>query len=197
MSKKNTNPLVVIAVALIAGVVSFALTFSASASGMRTGNMTMTFAIIGVSVAVLAITLWWALKNNRKVPVASDAERHAVLNTPPDPSHGRILVYREGFVGKMAGVDIIVDGAVAAQLKSPRFVAIDVPPGRHGVAAAVQGKETDPVAVTLAGGDVAAVKVAMILGGVKASADPDVVGARAKLASVPMVKADGAATIFQ
>ena len=109
----------------------------------------------------------------------------------PAAGAAQLLVYRQGFVGKLAGVDILVDGEVATQLKSPRFAALMLTPGRHELMAEVQGKRTKPLPIDLASGETAAVRVNMAIGRADLIREPDLVAVRRTLAGVSMVAPPG------
>jgi hypothetical protein len=179
-------------VAVVAVVVAGVMGFISGAAGARGTGTLVTNAAIGGSFAICALAIYIGLRNNRNVARASDGERQAAL-AGPKAGMAQLLVYRDGFVGKLAGVDVVLDNAVVAQLKSPRFAALDVAPGAQRFTASAQGKTTDPIMLSLAEGEVAVIHVSMVLGGVRAEREDDVAAVRAKLAAVPMVRPDGAA----
>lgn len=188
----NKRATLIVITAVVAFVVAFTLSSITSAAGFRSGNMTWTYAILGMSLAAVGGAIWLGLRNNRKVATASDGEKQAILSTPPAPGMARLIVYRDGFVGKMAGVDILLGDAVVAQLKAPRFTALDLPPGAHILGAMVQNKTHGPLPVALAPGEVAIVHIVMSIGGLTLTQEHDLAAARAKLAGMPMVRPDGA-----
>lgn len=196
--KKATNPVLIIALAIVAAIVGYVVAGNVTRYSFRSGNFSLLLLFFLAMIALMVGVLWWALKNNRSVSNATPAERQAILETPPAPGYGRILVYRDNFVGMAAGVDILLDGQSVAQLKSPRFVALDLPAGTYGIAAHVQGKQTDPLPVPLAAGQVAVVKAAMILGGVLIDMEENPDAARTRMAGIRMVRPDshGAASVF-
>ncbi len=79
------------------------------------------------------------LSNNRKVTNVSDSDRLAALATAPPSGCGLVYVYREGFLGRAVGFDVVLDGIVVAQLKSPRFTRLVVPAGSHTLAGGPKG----------------------------------------------------------
>lgn len=141
---------------------------------------------IGLIFGVVAGTVYLMLANNRHMPLADNAARAAAL-AGPGAGEAQLLVYRQGFVGKMAGIDIWIDGAVATQLKSPRFAALTLTPGRHELFAEVQGKRTKPLPVELAPGEAMAVRVNMAIGRADLIVERDLAVVRRTLASVPMI----------
>lgn len=159
----------------------------------------------------LGITLWLApmflgaltafvlanLAGNRKVAAASGAERQAALSSPPPAGKALLVVWREGFVGMAAGLNVTVDGVARAQLKSPRFVVIPLEPGVHEVNAAFGGlagaqNNASAVRLTVAAGETAVIKATLSMGALKNTVNlnlvEDVEAARRKLAGVTMVK---------
>ncbi|HWU96378.1 MAG TPA: hypothetical protein VN029_12330, partial [Sphingomonas sp.] len=99
----------------------------------------------------------------------------------------QLIVVREGFYGKAAGVDVSVDGAVRTQLKSPRFAAIDLAPGRHEVVASLQKRISQPVAVELTPGETQVLRLKVGMGKPTLSPETDIAAIRTSLARVPMV----------
>jgi len=159
----------------------------------------------------LGMGLWWSpvffgaltayllanLAGNRKVAKASREERDAALALKPPPGKALLVVYRDGFVGKAAGLNITVDGKVVAQLKSPRFVVIPLDPGVHSVDAAFGGlagaqNNASAVRLTVAEGEAAVIHGALNMGMLKNTVVltlvEDLDAARRKLGGMPMVK---------
>ena len=107
----------------------------------------------------------------------------SVLDYVPD----QLIVYREGFVGKAAGLDLSLDDRFVAQLKSPRFTAVSVAPGGHQLSMAfggLAGKQNKPTleGFIAAPGEVIAFRATMQMGMTKnrivvdrISADQDLV----------------------
>lgn len=173
-------------VAIVAGVAfltSFALAFiTAGAPNPPTTSPTF----IGLIFGVVAGSVYLALSTNRKMRIADDATRARALQGA-SAEGAQLIVLREGFYGKAAGVDVSVDGTVRTQLKSPRFAALELAPGRHEIAAAVQGRKALPVTVDLAAGETQVLRIKVGMGKPTLIAEADVVAIRASLARVPMV----------
>ncbi|WP_439473277.1 hypothetical protein [Brevundimonas sp.] len=94
------------------------------------------------------------LQGTKAGPVATEAEKAAALSLRPSPGKALILIHRQGFVGKAAGMEVTLDDRVLGQLKSPQFTAVEVDPGAHtlgfgfvGLAAAQNKREIVPVTV--------------------------------------------------
>jgi len=164
-------------------------TLSAITAGVPADRQTTPTWFIGLIFGSVAGAVYLMLSGNRSVPLADDAARTAALAGPADPAGAQLLVMRQGFVGKLAGVDVSVDGRVATQLKSPRFAALAVTPGRHELVAAVQNRRSEPLAVEVAAGETAVVRLTVGLGKLELVREPDLATARRALATVPMVTA--------
>lgn len=100
---------------------------------------------------------------------ATETQKAAALSLRPSSGKGLILVHRQGFVGKMAGMEVTLDGRVLAQLKSPQFTAVEVEPGPHSLGfgfvglAAAQNKP-EVVEMTVAEGQVVAWRATVAMG---------------------------------
>ena len=109
------------------------------------------------------------LQGTKGGPLASEAQKTAVLGLRPSPGKGLILIHRQGFVGKMAGMEVTLDGRVLAQLKSPQFTAVEVEPGPHSIGfgfvglAAAQNKP-EVVQTTVVEGQVVAWRATVSMG---------------------------------
>ena len=141
------------------------------------------------------------LAGNRKVASAGAAEKEAALALKPPPGKALLVVYREGFVAKLAGLNIAVDGKEFVQLTAPKFTVLTLPAGAHTLTCGfggLAGPQSKPGVYNFeAPADgVAAVGIGVAMGMVQgsmkftplASAD----AARAKVAHMPMVKAEPA-----
>ena len=77
------------------------------------------------------------LAGNRKVASIDGGEREAALKLQPPA--GKVL--REGFVAKLAGLNIALDGKEFAPLTAPKFTVLALAPGPHTLACAFGGAE--------------------------------------------------------
>jgi hypothetical protein len=178
----KSKPLIIVAT-IIAAIVGAWVGMNIVQSGLAQ--------ILGlVGVAVLAYLIYNALRRNRRVELVSVAERGQILGASPAPQ-ARVLVYREGFVGKLSGIDIAIDQVSYAQLKSPQSVAITLAPGDHHLVAKVAGKDQPPFAFSVGAGETAIIRIGMGIAGAEISRD-ELARAQAKLATIPMVRPDGA-----
>jgi hypothetical protein len=158
-------------------------------------------AIYGVFVGGFAAYITANLAGNRKVPNASDTDKQAALQMKPPPGKSQLYVYREGFVAKLAGLNLQVDGAEFAQLTAPKFTCLVVAPGPHtltcgfGGLAGPQSKKgvyefvapADGVAVVGIGVNMGLVQGAMSFTPI---ASPE--AAKTKLSGMPMAVANPA-----
>jgi hypothetical protein len=96
---------------------------------------------------VLGTGLFTALKRqagNRKMPVASDVRKSAMLAFPPRPGRGWVVVMRDKSVATAAmGFDVSVDDTVIVQLMAKRFAMVALPEGAHRLSASVPGAPGD------------------------------------------------------
>lgn len=137
------------------------------------------------------------LQGTKSSPPATEAEKAAALSLRPSPGKAMILIHRQGFVGKAAGMEITLDGRVLGQLKSPQFTAAEVDPGAHslgfgfvGLAAAQNRPEV--IQVVVMEGQVAAFRATVSMGmtsknTIKIDRDEEVTDLAEELRRVKMV----------
>jgi hypothetical protein len=150
-------------------LISFGLGFLGSVAGQPPGLATW---MPGVIFGVLVAYVMSNLVGTKRAKAATSAAKDAVLAFRAEPGQALLIVFREGFVGMAAGMNVAVDDRPIAQLKSPRFTAVSVSPGPHkasarftGLAGAQnRGAEHDFVA---AAGDVIALRMVMSMGAMK------------------------------
>ena len=119
-------------------IVGFILTFVTAAllsfigsAGGRDAGFTPT--LVGIIFGTFTWYIMANLAGNLKAKAATPEAKGAAVALRPEPGKAMLIVFREGFVGKAAGLNIIVDGQPRAQLKSPRFTAIALDPGSHEI----------------------------------------------------------------
>ncbi|WP_428155440.1 hypothetical protein [Brevundimonas sp.] len=154
---------------LVAVVVSGGLTFFFSSAGADAGYLPM---IVGAFLGIFTAYIMANLAGTKLGKAATPEQKRAVLESRPEPGQALLIVYREGFVGKAAGMDLSVDDQFVAQLKSPRFTAISVSPGGHQLSMAfggLAGKQNKPTleGFIAAPGDVIAFRATMQMGMMK------------------------------
>jgi len=178
----KSKPLIIVA-AIVAAILGAWVGMNILKSGSA-----LTIALVGA--AGLGYLIYKSLRNNRRVEIVGPSERARLLASTPGAG-ARTVVYREGFIGKMAGFDIAIDGQYYAQLKSPQSVAIDIAPGNHRLIMKHAGKEQPPFAFSVSSGEIAVLRIGMGIAGAEISRD-DGAQTRSKLASIPMVRPDAA-----
>jgi hypothetical protein len=141
------------------------------------------------------------LAGNRKLPIADAAEKQAALALKPPAGKSLLAVYREGFVAKLAGLNIAVDGKEFAQLTAPKFTVLALPPGTHTLTCGfggLAGPQSKPgtYQFDVPADGVATVRIGVAFGIIRGSMRftplANLATARAKLAGMPMVKAEPA-----
>lgn len=183
----------------IALVVGLALGGFAGANGADLGVAPW---ILGGLLGAFVAYIGGNLAGNRKVATASTEARDKALAFDALPGHALLIVYREGFVGMAAGMNVMLDGQMAAQLKSPRFTALNLAEGDHTVSFGFGGlagaqNNAAEVRVPAVAGQVIALKAAMAMGALKNTITVEWVEAypselRERLKGMKMVAADQA-----
>lgn len=160
-----------IVIGLVAAfAVGFGLSFLLTAAGAK--EVGFAAWAPAVFAGVFAAYIAGNLAGNRRVAEASDEDRTEALTSAPPPGQARLYVYRDGFVGSAAGLNVSVDGADVGQLKSPRFLSVALPAGRHTVRAGfggLAGPQNNPSEETfdLAPGQTLALKAVVRMGALK------------------------------
>jgi hypothetical protein len=156
----------------------------------------------GAGAGLLGAYLAANLAGNRARPAASGAQKTEALERPPAAGTTRLFLYREGFVAKLAGLNVAVDGQVVAQLKSPQFTSVALTPGRHVLTAAFgglagpQNRAAQLIIEAPAGGEVAVlmtVKMGVARNAVDMKWQADVQSVKLTLAGMAMCQPEVAA----
>ena len=87
-----------------------------------------------VGLVVGGVIIWRNLQTNRKVSEATPQQRTEALAFAPVAGKAVLYVFRNQFVGRAVGINVMIDGREVAQLKSPRFTRIVLTPGAHRIA---------------------------------------------------------------
>ncbi|MEZ5961667.1 MAG: hypothetical protein R3C30_14780 [Hyphomonadaceae bacterium] len=119
--------LVVYGLAALAGLVVYWVLRVALGPGI-----VMMLSLIALVVGIVIITR--NLQTNRKVAEATFQQRDGALTFTSVPGKAVLYVFRNQFVGRAVGINVVIDGREAAQLKSPRFTRILLTPGAHRIA---------------------------------------------------------------
>jgi hypothetical protein len=127
------------------------------------------------------------------------AERQQAMRMAPPAGKAMLIPYREGFVARLAGLDLAIDGKPFAQLLSPQFTCVLLTPGSHvltGAFGGLAGAQSKPAswAFEAAPGSVLAVRIdsalGMVQGAVKFSLDGDLEKLKKKLDRMRMAAVD-------
>lgn len=155
--------------------------------------------LIGAVFGAITAYILGNLAGNRSIASASSADRASAIARTPPPGKMLLYVVREGFVAKMAGLNLSIDGRQVAQLKAPRFTLIVLPARQTTLGAAfggLAGAQSKPNEIVLEppanGLLVVKITIAMglVQGSVKFAVAPDADAARKSLASMTMTPAD-------
>ena len=80
--------------------------------------------LIPTVTAIVVFSLLQMLSGNRKEVRVDDASRRSSLSAVAPAGQALLYIYREGFVGRLVGWNVSLDGAALAQLRSPRFTPV-------------------------------------------------------------------------
>ncbi|MGA0599898.1 DUF2846 domain-containing protein [Caulobacter sp. KR2-114] len=121
---------------VVAFVVGFGVSALFNALHIPSPGLSLYFAIFfgGFTAYILA-----NLAGNRKVATADAGQQAQALTMTAPADKALVYVYRQGFVGMAAGLNVSVDGRTVAQLTSPRFTVVSVAPGAHTLTAGFGG----------------------------------------------------------
>lgn len=119
--------LVLYGLAAIAGLVVYSVLRS-----VLGGEIMLVVALIGLVVG--GVIVFRNLQTNRKVAEATPQQRTEALTFAPAPGKAVLYIFRNQFVGRAVGLNVLIDGREVAQLKSPRFTRILLTPGSHRIA---------------------------------------------------------------
>jgi hypothetical protein len=86
-----------------------------------------------VILAVVGLVIYRNLQTNRKVAEAPPGQRAHALAFAPEPSKAALYIFRNQWIGRAVGVNVLIDGRDVAQIKSPRFTRILLTPGSHRI----------------------------------------------------------------
>jgi hypothetical protein len=136
---------------------------------------------------------------NRKESRVDDGSRRASLTAVAPAGQALLYIYREGFVGKMVGWNVSLDGSALAQLRSPRFTQTTLSSGSHTLTVDLTGfagTQNKPGATSFEAypGEVIVFAIKAKMGAVKSTLffvrESDAPAALKKLSKMPMVAAE-------
>lgn len=90
--------------------------------------------LAAVALIVCIVVVYRNLQTNRKVAEATPQQRSEALAFAAPPGNAALYVFRNQFVARAVGINVLIDGREVAQLKSPRFTRILLTPGPHRIA---------------------------------------------------------------
>ena len=181
---------------LVAAAVSGGLAFLAAAAHQPPSSAPyLPGALIGMVTAVVLL----GLGGNRKVAFGSKTQRDAALAMAPPSGQALIYVFRKSLTGQALGLDVTLDDAAIAQIRSGRFTCCPVSPGPHRLTvlfASSMMKKVGPTSVDINtnAGNVYVYKVENVMGLVENTVQvtpiTDLGEARRILAGMRMVMSD-------
>jgi hypothetical protein len=127
------NLLIAFAAALVVG---FGMGFLNRLADPESSSVSPIFPTITALVVFFVLQM---LSGNRKEVKVDDAGRQSSLHATAPAGQALLYIYREGFMGKAVGWNVALDGALLAQLRSPRFTQTALSPGSHTLAASIGG----------------------------------------------------------
>ncbi len=183
---------------VLAFAVSFGLAFTFAALGAPHTGLSI---YCGLFIGGFTGYIMANLAGNRKVATADAGQQSQALAMTPPAGKALVYVYREGFVGKAAGMNITVDDQPVAQLTSPRFTCVAVNPGSHSVSAAFGGLAGSQNKIALESfsvepGEVRAFRITLSMGmmqnSIQVAPMPDLAAVKTALGRMKMTVADKA-----
>lgn len=180
----------VITFVVISSLVGFVLG-ALGIDGMTRITCSIAFASAGTVIAN-------GLANNRKAVRVSSADKRDLLSRRPPADRATLFLYRRGYNGMAAGVDVTIDGVTVAQLKSPACTRLDLSPGQHRIGArmaAGTGGKPGMAELTMRAGDTVAVQIKMGFGKVTLERQPDIDTVRQLLSRMTMVMPEQSAPL--
>jgi hypothetical protein len=120
---------------------------------------------VGTALGVVTMAIVGALSGNRALAFAGAADDKLAKTFQPDPQRGIVYVFRDAFVGKLVGLDVLVDGALEAQMRGKTFVKVALAPGSHTLSSVQPGQTNRAdLTVSVAAGSLTYVEQAIKMG---------------------------------
>jgi hypothetical protein len=158
---KRANMGAFIAIAAVSGVIGSQL--SRSTKGTFVGGVLMW--LVGLAIVGFIGFAIWSLMKNKSVIKASPEEKKTALQFVTDPTQGVIYIYRNQYMGLLAGMDVILDGAFIGQTRGYCFYRLVVAPGTHVFSGAKSCQNT--LSVEIGAGQIAYVEQEVVVGAIK------------------------------
>jgi hypothetical protein len=152
----------------------------------------------GLGTTVFVAYILGNLAGNKKVAAAGADERAQALAMRPPAGQALLIVYREGFVARLAGMNLALDGRPFVQLTSPKSACLPVSPGQHVLSGGFGGlarpqSKGGELSFSAAEGAVTVVRIntnlGLVQGAIRFTAETDLAAAKLKLERMPMAAA--------
>lgn len=158
-------------------IVGFVVVFAVSAllgmvGGATGANLGLLPMFVGMFAGGFTALIMANLAGNEKSQAADPEARVRALSLAPPPGKALLVVYRDGFVGRIAGMDFALDGARFVQIKGGWFSVLPIAPGEHRLSGTMAGlaeaqSKAAEVRFIAAAGEVHAYKAALSMGAMK------------------------------
>lgn len=147
---------------------------------------------------VFTLYIMGNLSGNTAEGEADPETKRRALSFEAAPGRAALYLVRTGFMAKLAGLNVEIDGKTVAQLKSPRFTRLDIRPGQHLIRAGFGGgltAQSNPAEISLDAkpGEVIVLQLGVAMGALKNNVQitrGTVDGVRGSLAGMKMVSAE-------
>jgi hypothetical protein len=94
-----------------------------------TSRLTMIFGLSGIVAAIAG-----ARGGNRRVAHAAAGQEAEAKRCASLPDRATVYVFRDAYFGKLAGLDVLLDGAPVGQTRGKTFYRLELAPGEHRLA---------------------------------------------------------------
>jgi hypothetical protein len=132
MNKLLRNVLIAAGVAVAAGLV-----FGFLGALLHSEELGTSGQLLAGTLGILTFFILHLRAGNRRAVPADTEARTRALSFACPPDQALVYFIRTGFAGKAVGVDLAIDSKTVAQIKSPRFTCIALPPGPHELRARI------------------------------------------------------------
>ena len=152
----------------IAVVVGFLLGLFNSAIAARGGTPmgSAQVAMTSMCVAAVAFAMLAMLRGNRAQAAADGVMQAQAMQFTAEPGAAAIYVFRDGFYGKLLGLDVSINNRPIGQARGVTFFRIDVLPGRHMISVYnPQDRNAADLPIDVTNGEVAFVELKLGMSG--------------------------------
>ncbi len=117
------------------GIIAFVVIFCSSALLTLLGMDGIERTAGSMGIGALTYYFLQSRSGTAAETISTAAEQRAALAQTPPSGSSLLFVSRSGFVGRLVGVDVLLDNVRVAQLRSPRFTSLLIAPGAHTLTA--------------------------------------------------------------